>query len=501
MHKSSIFSAIKPYLIGSIAITAVALLVTAIYFVTRIELEWIAGLWGILITSILMMINQIAQTEQKIKKYTTQLITSKERLASEIKHHLWAEKTISESKIRSQFIDENFSILLAYFNIEQRCRYHNQAYRNWIGLKSNQIDGQFLHEFSSQAFHVSAKNCIKNILAGEIVFNERVLKSAKGQVFHLTEQFIPHFDSKGKVIGFYTLYTPRIPGKDLISPPNRVARNIPETSNQTIKTNSGTLPPNTDQSKQPSKSGLSAARIAQAIDGGEFRLYCQKIISIKNDSYPYEIHEILIRMAEEENNLMPPGAFLPFVEKYKMMTRLDRWVVSHIIQWLSIHKTSSKSMFSINVTKDTIRNEDFPTFVQDQLQKTKVPASALCFEIEESDALADLSNTLVFAEKIRQLGCLISLCSFNHKRNSLDLLRKIKVDFIKIDGSLVWNILRDQEDLAKVVAINRIARAIKVKTIAELVETDDIIIKLREIGIDFAQGFGVASPQPIKTLE
>ena len=78
---------------------------------------------------------------------------------------------------------------------------------------------------------------------------------------------------------------------------------------------------------------------------------------------------------------------------------------------------------------------------------------------------------------------------------------KIKVDFIKIDGSLVWNILRDQEDLAKVVAINRIARAIKVKTIAELVETDDIIIKLREIGIDFAQGFGVASPQPIKTLE
>lgn len=499
MQKPSIFSATKPYLTVSLTVIAVTLLVVAIYFATDIKLEWIAGLWGILIMTILMMVNQIAQTERRIKSYAKHLITCKERIAGEIKHRLSAEKTISECKIRLQFIDENFPILLAYFNIEQRCRYHNQAYRKWLGLEANKIDGQFLHEFSNQVFYVSAKNCIKDILSGEIVFNERIIKSANGQAYHLTEQFIPHFDSKGKVIGFYTLYTPRAPEKSPITSKNSTVRNTPKTNNQTTINNSGM--PHDEKSKQPPSSSVTAGRIVQAIDGGEFRLYCQKIMPIKIESDSYVRHEILLRMAEEEDNLMPPGSFLPYVEKHKLMTRLDQWVVSHIIQWLSIHNTSNKSMFSVNVAKDTLRNEDFPVFVQDQLQKAQVPASALCFEIEELDALTNPSDTLTFAKKIRQLGCFVSLCSFNHKRNSLDLLRKIKVDFIKIDGSLVWNILRDPEDLSKIIAINRIARAIKVQTIAELVETDDIIIKLREIGIDFAQGFAVASPQPLKSLE
>ena len=235
--------------------------------------------------------------------------------------------------------------------------------------------------------------------------------------------------------------------------------------------------------------------------GGEFSLYCQKIMPIKANAEPHEMHEILIRMTEEESNLMPPGAFLPFVEKYKMMSRLDCWVVSHIVQWLSAHKTTSKSVFSINVSRDTIKNTKFPAFVQEQLQKVKVSANAICFEIEESDALSNPDETLRFANQTRQLGCRISLCSFNHNRDSLDLLRKIKVDFIKIDGSLVWNILKDEEDLAKVIAINRIAQTIKVQTIAELVETDDIIVKLRELGIDFAQGFGVSRPKSLKVLE
>ncbi len=495
MQKPVFFSAIKPYISASLAILVIILLIIAIHFIDGIELEWIAGLWGTLIILFFIMISQIVQASNQITSHTKQLTTSKERLANEIKHRLWAEKSTSESKIRLQVIDENFPTLLAYFNIEQRCRYHNHTYRKWFGLNSNKIDGQFLHTFANESFYAGVKNGIKAILAGETIFNESLQKSAKGHSFVLTEQYIPHFDNKGKVIGFYTQYIPRSPEKCKAA----TAKN--NTSSTKEDTNTPAIANTTSQGKRPTNSGVSASRIVQAIDSGEFSLYCQKIMPIKADTDSSEMYEILIRMAEEESNLMPPGAFLPFVEKYKMMSRLDCWVVSHMVKWLSAHKVSSKSVFSINVSKDTIKNTGFPTFVKEQLLKAKITENAICFEIEESDALSNPTETLRFAEQTRRLGCRVALCSFNHSRDSLDLLRKIKVDFIKIDGSLVWNILKDEEDLAKVVAINRIARTIKVQTIAELVETDDIIVKLRELGVDFAQGFGVASPQPLKVLE
>ena len=481
MHKHSPFNIIKPYLSASFAITAVALLVAAFYLISGTAQHWIASLWGILITTIFVMTGQIAHATKKNESIATQLLTTKERLANEIKHRLWAEKTTSETKIQSQFTDESFPLLLAYFTVTQRCRYHNRAYRNWLGLNANQIDGQFLQDFSSKAFFASLKDHMKDILAGQTVFNERIQKSAKGVTYNLTEQFIPHFDSKKKVIGFYTLYTPRVPKK-----------------NQTSATTASLASQANEKITSPE---LTVARIVKAIEGDEFRLYYQKILSLKTNADTHDHYEILIRMAEEENNLMPPGTFLPLVEKFKMMPRLDRWVVCYMVEWLCAHQTTPGAKFCINIAKDTLGCTDFPTFVQDQLKKNKVPASVLCFEIEESDALANPSATSVFSEKIRQLGCLVSLCGISHNQASVNLLRKINVDLIKIDGGLVYNIAHDEKDLAKVAAINRIAHTIKIQTVAELVETEDIIVKLREVGVDFAQGFGVARPRPLKELE
>ena len=481
MHKHSPFSIIKPYLSASFAITAIVLLVTAFYFVSGTAQHWITSLWGILIMTIFVMIGQIVHTTKKNENITAQLINTKERLANEIKHRLWAEKTTLESKIQSQFIDENFPVLLAYFTVAYRCRYHNRAYRNWLGLNPSQIDGQLLQDFSSDAFSKSLKNHMKSILAGKTVFNERIQKSAKGISYNLTEQFIPHVDGKKKVVGFYTLYTPRAPKKNQISV---TADSLSSQANKNV------IGPE-----------LTAARIVQAIEDNKFHLYHQKILPLKTNSNVTNLYEILIRMYEEENNLMPPGTFLPLVEKFKMMPRLDRWVVSYMIKWLSAHQTTSGTKFCLNIAKDTLLCADFPAFVRDQLQHNKIPPDALCFEIEESDALANPSATSVFTEKIRQLGCLVSLCSISYNQASVNLLKKIKVDIIKIDGSLVYNISRDEKDLAKVTAINRIAHTIKIQTVAEFVETEDIIVKLREIGVDFAQGFGVARPRPLSELE
>lgn len=313
---------------------------------------------------------------------------------------------------------------------------------------------------------------------------------------------MPHFDPKGKVIGFYTLYTPRILRENHQFPDVETQE---YTKSENILIQDGSNDKRTAKVSENKHSSFalinSAARLIQAIEQGKFHLYCQNIISTKSDSNPCAHYEILIRMVEEENNLIPPGAFLSFVEKYNLMPRLDRWVVSNIIKWLCTNKIDSNITFCINLAKDTLSDLQFIDFVEKQLQESNVPAQTLCFEIEELDAKSNLVDNAIFAQKIREIGCKVSLSSFNHDQASFNLLKTIKIDFLKIEGSLVCNMLNDPADLVKVREINRIAHLMKIQTIAESVELFEIVEKLHEIGVDFAQGFGIAQPQPLRELE
>lgn len=501
MQKTSLSDIIKPYLAICITLILAITLIADTFFTsqTALPFHWSAVLWLSLIFTILLTIIQIIHSERNIKNYSNQLLVSKERLGNEIKHRLWAEKTASESKIKSQFIDENIPVMLAYFNSDLRCRYHNRIFRRWFGLKPDQIDGRLLGEFSNEEFSSDIQNCIDEILTGKTVHNERILKSTKGFPYIFTEQYLPHLDSKGKAIGFYTLHTPRAQEKNRVSSKNKAENSTKPESKRSdeVLTKDNT---NAQQNIRASKSRITAARIAQAIEGGEFNLYCQKIMPIKSSTTSCAHYEILIRMHEEENNLMPPGSFLPLVDQFEMMPKLDRWIVSHIIRWLSVHPQAN-STFYLNVAKDTLSDPAFPGFIQEQLQKMKVNPSNLCFEIEISDAESNTENTLIFTKKIRAIGCLVSLCSFSDCPETLHLLDKIKVDYLKIDGSIVCNILRDEEDLNKIKTINQLAHKASIRTIAELVETDDIIVKLQEIGVDYGQGFGIGKPHPFEDLE
>ncbi len=251
---------------------------------------------------------------------------------------------------------------------------------------------------------------------------------------------------------------------------------------------------NSDSEGQDSEWDISASRVTQAIEEDKFCLFCQVIIPMKQSVNMCTHHEILIRMSEEEDNLIPPGTFLPFVEKYKMMPRLDRWVVRYVLQWLSSHQLTPGSIFFINIAKDTLCDPDFPDFVRGQLQETGVSAEMICFEVEEPDVSSRLTDVSRFVSEIRDYGCRIALCSFGRDPSSFDLLRSLKIDFLKIDGDMVCFMFQDPINLAKVTAINRVAHTIGIQTVAEQVETDDVIAKLREIEVDFAQGFGLGRP-------
>lgn len=182
------------------------------------------------------------------------------------------------------------------------------------------------------------------------------------------------------------------------------------------------------------------------------------------------------------------------------MPQLDRWVVNHIIKWLST-RTASNHIFCLNIAKDTFNDGGFPGFVQIQLQKMNVPASSLCFEIEAMDVQDQKTPITAFTQKVSEIGCQISLCSFTQTPDLVTLLDQMKVNYIKIDGSLVCNILRDDDDFKEVVAINQLAHERKIQTIAEFVETDEIVAKLKEIGVDYAQGFGIAKVSAFEELD
>ena len=225
MEKTSLSNIAKPYLAICIAlILTISLYVINTFLVIELEFHWLMMLWLSLIASLMTILIQVVRQEKSIKSYSDQMLVSKERLANEIKHRLWAEKTASESKVKSLFIDENIPIMLAYFNTDLRCRYHNRIFRRWFGLKPDQIDGRLLMEFSDAEFYSSIKDCIEEIQAGKTIHNERILNSTKGFPYIFTEQYIPHLDNKGKTIGFYTLHTPRAQEKEQTIPKTKAKK-------------------------------------------------------------------------------------------------------------------------------------------------------------------------------------------------------------------------------------------------------------------------------------
>lgn len=501
MHTTSKISVVKPFLSATVAIAVTGVLIALDRSLIAVDSYVVVGLWVILLTAILTMTVQIVHTEKVFAKQFAQLAAQKERLANEIKYRLWAEKTSSENKAKLQIIDENFPVMLAYFSTEQQCQYHNRAFRQWFGLRPEQVENRFLKEFFNQPLFSDISADIAHVLSGRTIQKQHVQLLANQSTCLVTGHFTPHFDSTGKVIGFYMLHTPRLIKEGEVLPQSMenqvvVAKQRQSQENKDVQVSNK----NTDQ-HTVRVSIDSSKRIIQAIEQNEFRLYCQNIVATRSNQEMPTYYEVLIRMAEEESSLIPPGTFLPFVEKYNLMSRLDGWVAEKIIHHVAKQGVEPQISFCINLARSTLNDSSFADNIQKLLNATRIEPKKLCFEIEVADVVDNLQNTAQFVKKLQQPGCLVSLCSFNHDRNSFDLLKHIRADFLKIEGSLICNILRDTEDLRKVENISKFARALKIRTIGELVETQDIRERLAKIGIDYIQGFLVGRPLPIEKIE
>ena len=240
-------------------------------------------------------------------------------------------------------------------------------------------------------------------------------------------------------------------------------------------------------------------RINKAFEEDRFLLYRQAIVptSQRADELPH--FEMLVRMLDEDGQLVTPSVFIPAAERYNLMGALDRWVVSNALNWVVAHK-EIPMVCAINLSGHSIGDEGFLNFLIDQIKGTGVSPHNLCFEITETAAIANLDKAVHFIRELKLRGCRFALDDFGAGLSSFAYLKNLPVDYLKIDGSFVKDIDRNETSHAMVEAINKIGHTMKIKTIAEFVETPIILEQLAEIGVDFAQGYGIAEPTPLGEL-
>lgn len=244
-------------------------------------------------------------------------------------------------------------------------------------------------------------------------------------------------------------------------------------------------------------------RISEALQENRFVLYQQAILGIGEGINEIH-HEILVRMLDADGKIIPPGAFVPAAERYNLMPAIDRWVIRNLFAFCSAspvqtdNSTSAKrKIYTVNLSGNSINDADFLAFVREQILLHNLPAECFCFEITETSAIANLSTATEFIHELKKLGCLFALDDFGSGLSSFGYLKNLPVDFLKIDGQFVRGIVDDPIDAEMVRSINEIGHVIGIQTIAEFVENSAILDRLKEIGVDFAQGYEIARPEPV----
>jgi len=485
------FATISPYLgaLGTIAL--LAMLLCTIYY-TWLELQWVTFLSGILCAAILALVSRASHAEWIIRRRTAQNFSLREKLSKELLLRNRAEEALATVKSGARYLDQEMPALLAYVNAEQCIQYHNRAFRTFLGMQDNQIDGRQLREVLGAANYAAIEDYAKQALSGSMMRFEGTERAHGNTVLRLSSQFLPHFGDGGTVLGFFSVQTDIKASKDRVVSPDLNLAEGEIGGAQEASVNA--------VAEQTSDWNDPASRIRAALDNDEFSLYCQSIVPTASASKALPFFEMLIRLKEEEQNLILPGSFLPFAEEYGMMPALDRWVARNLLKWAGNSPTRPKAIYSVNICGSTLGDPGFPGFVREQLGAHPLQGNSLCFEFSEGDALAHQPETANLISQLKPSGCLFVMSGIGSNPLADDLVQRLPVDYVKISGDLILNILRNPADLAKVTAINRTAHSKGIGTIAEYVENAQTLAKLRELEVDLAQGFGISRPRPLEEL-
>jgi len=248
------------------------------------------------------------------------------------------------------------------------------------------------------------------------------------------------------------------------------------------------------------------SRIHAALEYGGLELYCQNIISAQEDSSTPSHVEVLVRLHENMDDLILPGAFIPAAERYNLMPMVDRWVVHKALDYLAgrlkmrADPEEEIPFMNINLSGASLVEEGFLQFVLDEFERQAVPPEMICFEITETAAIANLDEAVEFINTLKGVGCRFALDDFGSGLSSFGYLKHLPVDYLKIDGAFIKDLSGNLIHRAMVDAINRLGHVMGIKTVAEFVGDAETLEALREIGVDYAQGYYIGKPYELVGL-
>ncbi len=265
--------------------------------------------------------------------------------------------------------------------------------------------------------------------------------------------------------------------------------------------------PQDDKAGEQSGEMQMVSQINHAFDLGNFRLYRQKIIALGAGDADEPHYEILVRMLDRAGNLIPPGGFMPAAERYNLLSSIERWVISSLVEFvhqqyesgaIPHEKTAfTNAFYAVNLSGVSINDGSFTDFVRQLLTRFKLPRGLLCFEVTETTAISNLTKAAQLMRDLKAMGCRFALDDFGIGMSSFAYLKYLPVDYLKIDGVFIRDMAADPMDHAIVEAINRIAHILGLKTVAEFVENEATLERLRALKVDYAQGYFIAKPEAL----
>jgi len=239
-------------------------------------------------------------------------------------------------------------------------------------------------------------------------------------------------------------------------------------------------------------------RIKHAIEEEAFILYAQALIPLQHKQ-PHKSFEILVRLQDEQGQIILPDQFLPAAERFNLMGKLDAYIVEHAINWLKTH-SQSINLLNINISGQSLQSDEFNNRLLALLAKNENINQKICFEITETTAITHMSSCINFLNNIKSHGCHLALDDFGSGFASFSWLKTLPVDFVKIDGAFILDVLTDNVDAAMVKALHQVSQEMHIQSIAEFVENQEVSDWLQEVGIDFAQGYHYSKPRPIDKI-
>ena len=508
----------------------IVLLVLTMFF-TEFDWQWVTFLTGILFASVLSLISASWKSSWRMARRTAEAAHYKQRLGAETEQHRAAREQLERElalhqQDRTRLARESEAHRLAaagklaaegvlgmlelhleenacFVDHDRRYRFHTKRFAAWSGMPAMHIDGSAFEEALTPHDAAALGTRLQEALQGRGGRAELMLRPRDGSEQSVQVDCLPQRDAASQVRGVLVLIKE---AREALGAAAQAMEAVPAEEPQHSATDfivsdeSGNAMYLSSLTEELSGWGNPRERIRQAIQNNGFDLYAQDIVALRADASPGLMHELLIRMQDEEQNLVPPGTFLPIAERFGMMPDIDRFVVRRAI---AARVAASRSVdaaalpvLCINLARASIEDPAFAEFVARALQESGVSGAALCFEIADIDAINCLSQASRLACELRPLGCRFSLDGFGRLGVGFDHIKTMPLDFLKIDGSIILQIERLPEALAKVRAIQRVCKVIGIRTIAEMVESDDSLAKLRAVEVDYAQGFGIAKPQP-----